>query len=320
MLASIDCKQNGVVACTDDFSAKTRYLSQNKFKLRAKNEACARKLACTELKHLEIDFINDLNKVLGAVFGKAAALSQRAKIMNLPDSSKRARKRRAAACIQREISALQESIQREQEVLDTADAAKAPYSVLQCQATFGISGFRLDEFNGETLNLSFEHVVQGFESTFVFDLAKASVKASWRNVKVSSQQPIPASHLAARFHEFFMKQLMSGSLSLLQDLQVSELQESILTLSRWLGRLDLATCGLYLAAKTCKASISVEMPVVRLGLPGGAHLHLDFEEAHGFLPSALTRFEDEVDATALEMPSEMAYHNMFQKVVGTLSS
>jgi hypothetical protein len=304
----------------DDLMDKAKYLSQNKSTLKAKNESGARKLASIEWMELEIDFVQDLNKVLGSVFGKAAALSQRTNILKLPESSKQAKERSVSKSIEREITGLQECIRQEQEDVRLAGASEAPFSVLKCQATFGISGFRLDKFTGDALQLSFEHVVHGIESTFVFDLKTESVTASRRTVADSVQQPIPTNHIAARFHQYFLEQLVSGSIPLLQELQLAELQDSILTLSRWLGRIDLATCGLYLAANAGTASIVVEMPLVRLELPGGTSIQLDFAEAEDFMPSGLMTCKQGGTSESFSMPSKVTYHNVFQKIVEGFAS
>ena len=318
LLKHIDSRQDGVIACMDDLMHQAKYLSVSKPKIAAMSEKEARKCAIQEWKELETRLMKDLTKVLGTTLGKAAAVSQRSKIIDLPESTQKVKAKCLPNSIEREIKGLEQAIGKEQKQIQYLEALNAPYSALHCQTAFGISGFRLDEYTGDKFQLSFEHVVDGIESRFVFDLTNGDSTASCQNITSNHQHPIPSDHISAKYHSYFLQQLVNGNIPLLKELQLDDLQESILVLSRWLGNLDLSTAALYHATNKFSekvVSIEADMPVMNIKFNEDERIRMTFDQTQNFIPQGYHLCQEGDTEVWNEMPSGVTSTNYFAKVI-----
>jgi hypothetical protein len=274
MLRSIVPRLDGVIACFDDlkeqarFSASTK--SNTKFMLPSSKAPLARKLAVREWTDMEIEFLLELSVTLERNNERAMKLLHDADTLlnskatpQAISTPKTTRKK-----LENEIYMLEKHIDRHKEFKRIHEALDAPYAALQCQATshIGVCGFRLDEFTGTCLQLSYEHPIAGVESQFCFDLVQGTWKASYiSDAFISSPNLLPATHPAAKFHEKLAKCCFEEHDDLLRRLKDLELQEAIMLLSRWLGLLDVAMNDLADIAAECP--IAVEWPVVSVSVP-----------------------------------------------------
>jgi hypothetical protein len=153
------------------------------------------------------------------------------------------RRRQREARLQQEIQQLEQEVDNKRQQLRKLHASEAPFSALMCQATCQSAGFRIDEYTGDGLSISFEHVVKGVESRMVFDLTNTgSLDISFlADALPSSRASLSPSHPASHFHNHFLEIFISRKLPLFQKIQPRDLQETISTISMWLGRLDAAT-------------------------------------------------------------------------------
>jgi hypothetical protein len=319
VLQCLDSCQNGIVACLDDLLEKAKYQANTKSKVSVKHSLTAQKIVACEWKKLELEFLGDLTQAIERTIGEAASLSRRAIALTTQSCEVKLKPRQRAQSLRHDISDLEEKIRQQREVLVLSEAAQAPFSVLHCQASshLGICGFRLDEYTGHSLQLSFEHVVEGIESRCVFDLEAGSV-AVFRMLDGTTpckQQPVPASHVAAEFHQHFLNLLVDGKFPVM--LQTFDLQETILTLSRWLGSLDLATRDL--AAVAEKSTIQYAWPTIECSPRDDLHIAISYdygkEPSEVFLPSKVYVTRNGKNGSLEEWPSDLTATNCLQKFI-----
>jgi hypothetical protein len=323
VLESIESCHNGILACMDDLKVKAKYSantkSNTKFKLPAKEIRLAQQIVSREWKQLEVEFLGDLTQVIERTMERVTSLSNRAKDLKLPSSMSKTKQRSCMGSLQSKISDLEEKIRQQRALLELTEAAEAPFAAVHCQATshLGVCGFRLDEYTGDSLQLSYEHLVEGIESRFVFDLNIGSLTGSRiADAPNSSQQLISTDHVAGHFHEHFLKALVNGTHPFMQKLEPLELQESILALSRWLGRLDLAAKDLEIVAE--RSSVVLELPTVKFALSGGLHIQVSYDQsessAGSFLPSTVLVTQPGKPEVLQELPSDITIANCMQKL------
>lgn len=272
LLESIGPRLEGVLSCFEDLNEQARFCastkSNTKFKLPATEAPHARKLALREWMDMETEFLLELSEALQRNTERAVQLLQNAGIvvneaMLLPISIKNRRKQ-----LESEISLLEKQIKQHEEFMPIQEALDAPYAALRCQATshIGVCGFRLDEYTGTCLQLSYEHPIAGVESQFCFDLTQGTWKASYiSDAFISSSNLLSSIHPAAKFHEKLAKCCFDDQNGLLHRLQGVELQEAVMLLSRWLGLLDVAMKDLI--DVSADYPVTVEWPVVSVAVP-----------------------------------------------------
>ncbi len=325
LLAKIGPHFDGILSCLDDLKEQARFCastkSSTKFKLPTSEVRYARHLATQEWKDIELEFLLELSEALERNAERAAALVQKAAfVLDKPNPSIISKaKKNPKKQIQREIAQLKQQIEDQKNLAKMQEAAEAPYAALHCQATsyIGVCGFRLDEYSGTCLQLSYEHPIAGVESRFVFDLDDASWRASYvSDAFISSPNLLPANHTAAKFHEKMAKACYEDSDGLLYELQQSEVRDAVMLLSRWLGLLDIVTQELIDVSEDHQ--IAVIWPMVLVSISSECSLELLFDEtvSNTLRPSraVVSRFGREED---LSLPSGANFLRSLLAVVTT---
>lgn len=332
VLASIPPRQNGIIACVDDLLERAKYQASTKPPIPAaavvKDKDAIQRGIAQEWKVLEEEFLLNVCQVVERTVETATTLCKRAETLKVSLCQNKTKpKRNQAEVLENEILDLQQKIRDKRDELKLLEASEAPSSALHCQASshLGLFGFRLDCYTGNSLQLSFEHVVEGVESCFAFDLKTASLTASRITGATSScQNPIPANHVAAKFHQYFLKTMLSNGtiIPLLPQVEPLELQETILALSRWLGRLDLAALDLAVISK--RSSVTLDLPQVSIAFPNGLLIRASYDNDRNhlkqcFLPSQVFIKEPGQAERLHELPSDVTPGNCFQRIFETIA-
>jgi hypothetical protein len=272
------------MSCADDLKEQAQFCastkSNTKFKLPATEVRYARHLARKEWKELESEFMIDLAEVVERNVTRLTTFLQQASTFLEKQTNRRVsnQRREKTKQLEREIAQLERQIDSSLTLGKLEEAASAPLAALFCQATshIGVCGFRLDEYTGSCLQLSYEHPVAGVESQFLFDLTDASWKALYvSDAFISSPNLIPANHTAAKFHKKLASACFADSNGLLQELQELDVREAIMLLSRWLGLLDSATQEL--ADVAASHPIVIDWPHVRVSISLERSLVLSYD-------------------------------------------
>jgi hypothetical protein len=279
VLGSLDTF-SGLVACGDDLLHKAKYQANTKARLNSPSEIDPKilmKRVQNEWKTLELEFLENLIHQMQLTGNSIADVTSDVTPLPLSDliaTHKLRRKRQTR--LEQEIEQLEQEVENKRQKLRKLHAAEAPFSALMCQATCQIAGFRIDEYTGDGLQISFEHVVKGVESRMVFDLNIGSLDMSvLTDALVSSRASLPPSHPASKFHKHFLDILTARKLPLFQKIQPLDLQETISTISLWLGRLDAATIDLKRVMD--RFPVSVAMPIISISLPKDVSLELEYD-------------------------------------------
>ena len=283
---------DGLVACGDDLLQKTKYQANTKARLNSPSEKDPKilmKRVQNEWKTLELEFLGNLIRQMQLTGGSIADVISAVTPLQLPDLIPTPKLRRK---LEQEIEQLEEEVENKRRELRKVQASEAPFSALMCQATCQIAGFRIDEYTGDGLQISFEHVVKGVEFRMVFDLNIGSLDMSvLTDALVSSRASLSPSHPASKFHKHFLDILIARKLPLFQKLQPLDLQETISTISLWLGRLDAATRDLKKVMD--RFPVDVAMPTISISLPKDVILELEYDALESspnyFVPHKVTR-------------------------------
>ncbi|MGK3739906.1 MAG: hypothetical protein ACI90V_006754 [Bacillariaceae sp.] len=137
--------------------------------------------------------------------------------------------------IEEEIFKLENNIRQQKRALDLLDASIAPCASILCQATvhMGIHGFSFEEFRDDNiLKLNFFHAVYGIQTSVIFNINSQPRTVVETDYDASNTYNCPI----FEFHRAFLNMLVSGKIPIQFD--SAELQESLLTIGQFLGRLD----------------------------------------------------------------------------------
>jgi hypothetical protein len=316
MLKAINIGHDGVRACLDDLIEDVKHLANSKQRLPNEDSRVARSLLSREWTEIETNFLMELTKTLDRSAVHAISLSKEvSKSKKALLETARPRKT-SVTSLQREINELEDKIRRQRAILETTEAAQAPSAAVLCQASshIGLCGFRMEEYTGLTLQLSFEHAVGGVESKFQFDLQTNSISASLAEVDTKSDSLVPVGHEATKFQRHFLMSIVDNASHLSEELEVLDLREQILTLSSWLGRLDTTTIDLFKAAEN--SLLKINMPSVSVSFSNGMVLDVTYEDRgvnESFVPSKV-----EVTGKSrkhLKLPCRLKTSNYLKKVV-----
>lgn len=275
LLQSIDrTNLDGLVSCLEDLKEQAKFCastkSGTKHKLPASEAAYARRLVAKEWKQLEFELAEELCRLLSGHTQRNYALLQKAKLM--PDHRRevvhatttgdfgRTRRR-----LERDIRGLQADIQRRRKILERHEACSAPESALLCQALshIGICGFRVDEYTGTCLQLTYEHPAPYKHTQFTHNLSSGSWEAlSVPDTLAPDQTTSSGNSIAVRCHEQVLMRIIGRQNDFLQQIEEMELGEAILTLSQWLSQLDLLVHDLENVSKT--TSVVVDWPTITI--------------------------------------------------------
>jgi len=294
IINSVSPRWDGVLSCLEDLKEQVRFCantrSNTKFRLPASQEAFARQMVIREWKELEMEFFLELSQALERNTEQARALWHTAN--NLLDGLKGIlappkhddaqgvqHSKVTAKELEEEIVKLEEEIQEQQKLAHIREAAEAPYAALLCQASshIGVCGFRLDDYDGTTLQIAYEHPIAGVESHFTHDMTQGLWSATYvSDAFISSPELLPASHPAAKFHEKVAMICFADENRLLQQVRDVDLSDAVLTLSLWLGRLDAATHELLNVSN--KHAVTFDWPVLNVQLSDSATLALRYDD------------------------------------------
>ena len=299
---------DGVLSCLEDLKEQVRFCantrSNTKFRLPASQETYAKQMVVREWKELEIEFLFELSQALERNTEQARILWQTASSLleglkgvlvpcktngpaNVANTTMCPKETKAQ--LENDIVKLEQEIQKQQRLAEFRDAAEAPYSALFCQAAshIGVCGFRLDDYNGATLQLAYEHPIAGIESQFAHDMALGQWSATYlSDAFISSPELLPASHPAAKFHEKVAVACFAEKSRLLQRVRDMDLSDAVLMLSTWLAGLDAATQELVDLSNKC--SISMDWPRLSLLVDAETTLSILYDESmcNSFRPAS----------------------------------
>lgn len=265
VLKAIDFKQNGVLSCADDLIEEAKYSANGKTKLDNPEAVATQRTLSREWMVLETQFFVSLEKVLRQSLDTRADICEKVAKLPVPTDS-----RTNVKILRKEIAALEAKILLEQQRQQIAEALEGPLSSLRCQASsfVGISGFRMDECSGSSFRLSFEHIISGLETRFLFDFETGAVSLSRATCPGPTVwQPVSLSSEAAKFHEQFLKLFVDGHLWDYGNCEPNQLQDRIQEASGWLGRLDVA--AIELDHMTKEYAVTIEFPFVKFTYPSG---------------------------------------------------
>ncbi|CAJ1958632.1 unnamed protein product [Cylindrotheca closterium] len=319
MLLSIDPNQKHVVSTIDTLVVKANELAEKMPKRKGNSEKEAHRIVHNEWIRLETAFVMQLNRGLETTLNDMASLSE--KVQNLqdiqcPETTKRAKRRSRAKSCSREIEELERQVVREKQRLNSLEACLAPHAAISCQGTLAVMGFLFDDFNGEILQLSFEHVVTGTESIVIFDLREGSLTVQRATGVETKQQSIPSDHVAAKLHHHMLNVVANGGPTRFDSSNLAELQDAIASVSKQLGEIDSMVAGLHFVAKDSSILVNAEMPSLEIELPNGDCIVLQFGTGPALVPEVFTLFPgDGGTATRNRMPDDVTSHNLFQKLL-----
>lgn len=265
LLEALGPQFDGVLSCIEDLKEQATFCASTKFQLPASEAPYARKLAVREWKEMETEFLLELSQALERNADRAMQILQNAgsflkRIKTQPDNSK---PKAPTQELEQEVLSLEKQVKKYEELARVQEAADAPFASLRCQATslIGICGFRLDQYTGTCLQLSYEHPIAGVESQFLVEMAQNTWNASYvTDAFVSSPNLLPAAHVAAKFHESIAKHSFEDPNGILQLVEGQPVQEAVMLLSRWLGLLDAAAQDL--ANVSPEYSVTLEWPML----------------------------------------------------------
>lgn len=299
IIHAVSPRWDGVLSCLEDLKEQVRFCantrSNTKFRLPATQEALAKKMVRREWKDLENEFLMELSEVVERNTEHAKILNQTASRLlegttgrlvaskaktvtslgNAKTSAEQTEER-----LQQDITNLEVAIHERQKIAQIREAVEAPYAALFCQAAshIGVCGFRLDDYNGTVLQLTYEHPIAGVESQFTHDVAHGLWSARYlSDAFISSPELLPASHPAARFHEQVARACFAEKDGLLQRVRGMDLSDAVLILSLWLGGLDAVTQEL--VDISTSHTIAIDWPRLSISVDDNTTLALHYGES-----------------------------------------
>ena len=286
LLRDINFRFEGVRACLDDLLENVKHRAKMKPTI-SEDSIGARQQFSREWKEMEIKFLNDLSRNLSKSSNTAESLL---KVSVTREQRIDPQSKHTSTSLKRDIEFLKKKIKLESDLLAKREATEAPHAAVLCQATshIGLCGFRIEAYTGGSLHLSFEHAVGWIQSNFVFDLQNQSVSVSTAETNNGIADPsAPISVDAMYFQRHFLKELVDNPTHLSTELENLVLDEQVLMLSKWLGRLDKTTLDICEASKHCSLNIN-ELPSITMSFSKDTVLNMTFEHSlsnQNFVPT-----------------------------------
>jgi len=259
------------LSCTDDFvkSVKKKMLSAQSFPEKTsskKYDASVKSEIMAEWMSIEISFIENLTMILDQF---RIGVESTCEVKNMDMYLRRAS---YSSCnsqprkeeIEKEISKLECDIHRHESSLDLVEASVAPYSCILCQATarIGLHGFHFEEFRDDhVLVLDYMHAIFGAKTRIIVD-CNSKRGLSIDHVDSTFNTERNSEYI---FHRDYINVLKSGEMSI--QLNCTDLQETLLRLSRIFGKLDQCTMVLKAISEGENVTIETDLPHVRFMIP-----------------------------------------------------
>ena len=288
---------NGVLSSVDDLVQQAKYHSGNKAALRDKydlsNASAKMHRVTKEWNSLEHEFVKNLLRQAELAGESATKFVQRLENLEGFDivPLRKAHERRIHQ-LEHDIVQLEHQLDRKRLELGRLEAVDAPFDALKCQATCHLADFRIDEYTGDGLQISFEHAVEGVETRVTFDLNCDLVSfSSIAGAPVSPRADIPAIHPVAKFHDYLLKAMIHAFSEKFQATKEPlVLQEAISKFSFHLGRLDVSAREMMMLSQRFQVTLTT-LPTIRINLKDGMLLQIDYDTAKSpigcFLPVSL---------------------------------
>jgi hypothetical protein len=166
--------------------------------------------------------------------------------------------------IEAEISKLENDIYRHKSSLDVLEASIAPFACVLCQATaqIGIHGFHFHEFRDDhILELIYMHAIHGFKTRVVVDIiSQPGLLIEYDDGASNGEQ-----NALHDLYRGYINLVKCGDTSF--ETNCSELQDSLLRLAQMFGKFDRFALALKPIIDGEKATITVDLPSIRLTFP-----------------------------------------------------
>ena len=246
----------------------------------------AKRMIRTEWKEIEISFMKKLTNILvdfrleiektkTDVLLPGIVASKTLPLVKDDDSSSSYLLPRNKQQIEKDISQLENDIHQQQrsssfDVL--LEASIAPRACILCQATshLGIYGFCFEEFRDDNiLKLNFIHAIFGVQTRVTFDInSEPGVVIEPPNYDVASNNRDDDNKCCSifDFHQGYLNMLVCGKISSLR-LNSIDLQDSLLKLGQFLGKLDQTAHAFKAINDGRKALITFDLPTILLKFP-----------------------------------------------------
>ena len=225
----------------------------------------AKKVIMTEWKEFEISFMEELTNMLEHArleIEKTEILEAASKTLPLVKNCASLLPRNKQ--IEKEISKLENDIHQQRSSFDVLEACIAPRACILCQATahLGIYGFCFEEFRDDNiLKLNFVHAIFGVQTRVIFDINSQPGVVIEPHHAVSNRDKC----CIFEFHQAYLNMLVCGKISL--QLDPTELQDSLLKLGQFLGKLDQSAHAFKAINDGQKALVTFDLPNILLKLP-----------------------------------------------------
>ena len=223
---------DSALSCTKELVEKVKLMPLSKSTycrtnhLSERSLYTAKKIIMTEWNEIEITFMGKLANILEIEKTNILKAERKYKKSTLQSQNK---------LIEEEIFRLENDIRQQKRSLDLLDASIAPCASILCQATvhMGIHGFSFEEFrNDNILKLKFVHAVYGIQTSVVFNVNSHPGIVVETDCNASNTYNCPI----IEFHRAYLDKLVCGKIPIQFD--SAQLQESLLTIGQFLGRLD----------------------------------------------------------------------------------
>jgi len=267
-LTMIDPPDVEILSCANVLMQEVRRMLASKSESReqtsiAKSRFVANKVILSEWLPIEISFLAQLTSVVERSEVEIVKQTKilEASITELPDCVPRSSPTRSTEQIEREISELRAKIGREKSSCDIIDACTAPRACILCQATaqMGLYGFCFEELKDDhVLKLKFLHSIFGVTTHVMFDLNSDPGVVIGPITSPSDSD----NSCMLDFHRRHLDMLADGEISVPMD--SSSLQDSLLKLGLFLGKLDQSARTFKVINDEGKAIVTFDSPHVLL--------------------------------------------------------
>jgi len=218
------------LSCMNELIEQVKVMTLNPFCERS--ITTAKRIVMTEWKEIEITYIEKLTNILEK---EKVEILEAASNCSLPLKKRTYSHSQNKQLIEEEIVKLENEILKEKRTLDLLEASIAPRACILCQATVHlcIHGFSLEEFRDDNiLKLNFAHAVYGVQTRVIFDNNSQPGIVIEPNYNALKRDNSPIFEL----HRGYLNMLVCGKIP--AQVNSTELQESLLTIGQFLGRLD----------------------------------------------------------------------------------
>lgn len=239
----------------------------------------AKRKIISEWKEIEISFIENLTNMLDQFRLEMENacdfeyINKHLLFNDCPSNSRSENER-----VENVNSKLQNDINQHKLSLDIIDASIAPFSCILCQAAskIGIYGFYFKELRDDhILELDYVHSTFGVKTRVIIDIdSQPGFSIDYCDGASNREQ-----NSLLDIHRQYVHMLKGGKMSF--ELNCNELQDSLLRLGQILGKLDQCVFSLKAINGKRKATITVDLPHIRLTFPAEGKivsLTLDLEK------------------------------------------